>query len=70
MFTEAITIHSQTNNQSNQARVRALIDKLKLSLIRYRSRQQLARLDDRMLRDIGISRFDAQAEVAKPFWKE
>lgn len=37
---------------------------------RYRSRQQLARLNDRMLSDIGLNRSNALAEARKPFWKE
>lgn len=32
-------------------------------------RQQLAKLDDRMLKDIGVSRADASNEIAKPFWR-
>ena len=28
------------------------------------------KLDDRLLRDIGISRAQAVAEAAKPFWRE
>ena len=42
-------------------------------LIRWREtrrqRQHLAALDDRMLRDIGLSRSDVQVEVEKPFWR-
>ena len=33
-----------------------------------RQRQQLAALDDRMLKDIGISRATAQSEARRPFW--
>jgi uncharacterized protein YjiS (DUF1127 family) len=42
-----------------------------LSLMCGRSRQRrvLARLDDRMLNDIGYSRADALSEAAKPFWR-
>ena len=36
---------------------------------RGRSRRALAELDDRLLRDIGVTRFDASHEVAKPFWR-
>ena len=36
---------------------------------RSRERAQLASLDDRMLRDIGISRGDMLAEINKPFWR-
>ena len=34
-----------------------------------RSRRELLALDDRMLKDIGITRIDAQREAAKPFWR-
>jgi uncharacterized protein YjiS (DUF1127 family) len=34
-----------------------------------RERRALAELDDRLLRDIGITRYDAAHEVAKPFWR-
>jgi uncharacterized protein YjiS (DUF1127 family) len=36
---------------------------------RRRQRQALARLDDRMLRDIGLTISDVEAELAKPFWR-
>ena len=37
---------------------------------RTRDRAQLARLDERMLADIGITRADAEFLINKPFWKE
>lgn len=36
---------------------------------RARQRNALARLDDRDLRDIGITRVEAARECGKPFWK-
>ena len=33
-----------------------------------RSRNQLAQLDERLLRDIGIDRATARFEATKPFW--
>jgi uncharacterized protein YjiS (DUF1127 family) len=36
---------------------------------RSRQRQALAQLDDHHLDDIGMTRQQAIAEVAKPFWK-
>jgi uncharacterized protein YjiS (DUF1127 family) len=36
---------------------------------RAQGRQQLARLDERMLKDIGISRSDVMQERAKWFWR-
>jgi uncharacterized protein YjiS (DUF1127 family) len=37
---------------------------------RVNGRAELARLDDRMLRDIGITRADAEFLSNKPFWRE
>jgi uncharacterized protein YjiS (DUF1127 family) len=34
-----------------------------------RQRRALGRLDDRLLKDIGVSRADVEQEVAKPFWR-
>jgi uncharacterized protein YjiS (DUF1127 family) len=36
---------------------------------RRQGRQQLLGLDDHLLRDIGISRLQAEAEADKPFWR-
>ncbi len=36
---------------------------------RARERHALAQLDDRMLRDIGVSRADVYCEYRKPFWR-
>jgi uncharacterized protein YjiS (DUF1127 family) len=37
---------------------------------RARMRRQLAELDDRQLRDIGVSPTDIAREILKPFWSE
>lgn len=36
---------------------------------RNRQRRALARLDDRLLRDIGLSRADAETELREPPWR-
>jgi uncharacterized protein YjiS (DUF1127 family) len=36
---------------------------------RTKTRRQLVMLDDRLLKDIGITRLDAQGEAEKPFWR-
>jgi uncharacterized protein YjiS (DUF1127 family) len=37
---------------------------------RARQRYRLAELDDRMLKDIGLSRAEVNREVGKPFWMQ
>jgi uncharacterized protein YjiS (DUF1127 family) len=36
---------------------------------RIRERHALAKLDHRDLRDIGLSRWEIERELAKPFWR-
>lgn len=35
----------------------------------WRERQALEALDDRLLRDLGLTRDDVVQETAKPFWR-
>lgn len=37
---------------------------------RAAARRELASLSDGVLRDIGITRFEAQLEAEKPFWRD
>ncbi len=39
-------------------------------MLRSKSRNELRRLSDYNLKDIGINRLDAREEARKPFWKE
>lgn len=39
-------------------------------LERVHQRRQLAQLSDHMLKDIGLTRADVEAEILKPFWRE
>jgi uncharacterized protein YjiS (DUF1127 family) len=36
---------------------------------RARGRRRLSRVDDAVLKDLGISRVDAWQELKKPFWR-
>lgn len=36
---------------------------------RYSQRHTLSLLDDRLLKDIGVTRLDAAQEIEKPFWQ-
>jgi uncharacterized protein YjiS (DUF1127 family) len=48
----------------------ALSARLGLLCQRASQRRALARLNDRLLRDIGLTREEADAEARKPFWIE
>lgn len=48
---------------------RRLLEALLLWQERQSQRRSLMALDDRMLKDLGISRIDAQREFDKPFWQ-
>ena len=46
-----------------------LLDRLLWWMDLARQRRQLQRLDDHMLRDLGISRAEVEREAGKPFWR-
>lgn len=37
---------------------------------RYRIRRDMERLDERTLRDMGVTRYDITQETRKPFWRD
>jgi uncharacterized protein YjiS (DUF1127 family) len=47
----------------------AAIRLLRLWAKRVRERDELARLDYRMLRDIGVTSVEIERECGKPFWR-
>jgi uncharacterized protein YjiS (DUF1127 family) len=47
----------------------AALDRLLGWRERARQRRALLALDDRMLKDIGITRADAEREASRPFWR-
>jgi uncharacterized protein YjiS (DUF1127 family) len=51
------------------SRLRRLPDQLLVWVDRSRQRRHLGEMDDRMLRDIGLSRTSAWAETQKWFWQ-
>ena len=46
-----------------------LFDKVFTWLDRARQRRHLGELDDRLLRDIGLSRAEVDHEISQPFWQ-
>ncbi len=49
--------------------IRAGVELVSLWMLRSRERRALARLDERLLKDVGINPADAWEESRKPFWK-
>jgi uncharacterized protein YjiS (DUF1127 family) len=49
-------------------RRRSAIGRLREAWQRRRTRSYLTELDDRMLKDIGVTRVEARREASKPFW--
>jgi uncharacterized protein YjiS (DUF1127 family) len=47
----------------------SLLGWLRAAMDRARQRHRLAELDERLLRDIGLTQGQAQAESEKPFWR-
>lgn len=48
--------------------VRGMLDWLIAIDARYRQRRALETLDDRMLRDIGVTRGEVDQEIRRPLW--
>jgi uncharacterized protein YjiS (DUF1127 family) len=52
-----------------RSRFAAALARLRDGYAVYRQRRALLRLDDAMLKDLGLSRVDALQEGGKPFWR-
>ncbi|MFA5122148.1 DUF1127 domain-containing protein [Zavarzinia sp.] len=58
---------------NGRATVWGLVAKAMMTLLtwqrRLAERHHIREMDDRMLRDIGLSRADIEGEATKPFWR-
>ena len=67
-------VQHETQWQPSPHRLRGFLSRVSVVLRewhrRKKGRLELARLDERMLRDIGLTRVDADCEINKPFWRE
>lgn len=55
--------------KTNAGVLARVVDRLLGWSERGRQRRHLAQLDDRLLRDIGVSRAEVEAEISRPFWR-
>lgn len=60
--------HASTRHRTAHASRAGFIARLRMALEARSQRRALARFDARMLRDIGVSRAQAEAEVNRPLW--
>ena len=67
-------IPQETRWQASARRLSGFLSAVRAALSEWRRRKngrlELARLDERMLRDIGLTRVDADYETNKPFWRK
>ncbi|MDI9246428.1 DUF1127 domain-containing protein [Marinobacter sp. CHS3-4] len=70
MSSIACTAHAAGYVQSTSTVRTKATQKISRWYANWRTRRQLARLPDFMLKDIGVSRIDAEQEARKPFWKK
>ncbi len=57
-----------TARLSDRSSIRRLFDRLQAAHILYKQRKALISLDDAMLRDIGVTREQANSEANRPVW--
>lgn len=58
-----------TARRTAARRIGDAVDVVLAWMDRYRQRRALMKLDDRMLKDIGLNRLDVERETEKPFWR-
>ena len=58
------------NEENTQLGLRQMLEKISFYHHRSKQRQHLKTLEPRLLRDIGLTREQAEFEADKPFWKD
>lgn len=60
--------HRTTRTHAAHVNAGSLLARLRLAFTARAQRRALARFDARMLRDIGVTRAQAEAEASRPLW--
>lgn len=60
---------AESSRRTLSGRLRGVVALLALWAARQRQRRELGELDERLLRDIGVTRAAALREADKPFWR-
>ncbi|MGL6209400.1 MAG: DUF1127 domain-containing protein [Paracoccaceae bacterium] len=68
MFASLHTSTLTVRHVQSRGTVASLAARLAQALSVYSQRQKLAALDDAALADIGLTRYEAQAEANRPLW--
>ena len=68
MFASLHTASLATRRVTTVGSIPRLLSVVSVALAAHRQRQFLARLDDRTLADIGLTRDQAVAEATRPMW--
>ena len=66
LFSEPLRSLPETVRRARRA---TMWDAVRAAWRRHRSRQRISELDRHMLKDIGITFAEAEAEANKPFWR-
>lgn len=67
---QTTTLCNTTQKTQPQALLQQWLKRLKSWRVNWRTRRQLAQMDDDLLKDIGVSRGEAEYESGKPFWRD
>jgi len=68
-LSQQLSNHLPTCEKIGAFNIQSLWAKLKVWKAISKQRKHLARLDDRLLNDIGLTKEQVRVEVDKPFWK-
>jgi uncharacterized protein YjiS (DUF1127 family) len=68
-LTQILGGHALVHQNDSSSLANGLMDTARIWIARSRQRRELGELTGDILKDIGVSREEAQREAAKPFWR-